>query len=68
MQHKVQRKVAKSKQKACDELYERYDTEEGEKYIVCRGRGKDVRQVRMIKDEDRNALTSEESGLRGWNE
>ena len=31
MQHKVKRKVAKAKQKAYSELYEKVDTMEGEK-------------------------------------
>ena len=52
-------------------LYEKLDTKEGEKdlYRLARQRdraGKDVLQVRVIKDADGNVLTSEESVLRRW--
>ncbi|KAK3520195.1 hypothetical protein QTP70_017929, partial [Hemibagrus guttatus] len=58
--------VSKAKQKAYDELYTRLDTREGEKdlYRLARQRdrdGKDVQQVRIIKDRDARVLTSEES-------
>ena len=54
-----------------DELYERLDTKESEKdlYHVVKLRdhaGKDVQQVWVSKDGDRNVLTSEESVLRRW--
>ena len=65
--------MAKAKSKAYDELYEGLDTKEGEKtlYRLARQRhqaGKDVQQVRMMKDEDGNVMTDEESVLRRWKE
>ncbi|MFY0383419.1 RNA-directed DNA polymerase, partial [Bacillus sp. YIM B13582] len=73
MRQQVKRDVAKAKEKAYEELYERLDTKEGEKdlYRLARQRdraGKDVLQVRAIKDGDGNVLTSEESVLRRWRE
>ena len=61
---KVKREVAKAKEKADDELYEKLETKEGEKelYRLARQRdraSKDVQQVRVIKDADENVLTSE---------
>ncbi|KAK3574932.1 hypothetical protein QTP86_019812 [Hemibagrus guttatus] len=72
-QHRVKREVYKAKQKAYDELYTRLDTREGEKdlYRLARQRdrdGKDVQQVRVIKDTDGRVLTSEESVQRRWKE
>ncbi|KAI5094267.1 hypothetical protein C0J45_15991 [Silurus meridionalis] len=66
MRQQVKRDVAKAKEKAHEELYERLDTKEGEKdlYRLARQRdraGKDVLQVRAIKDGDGNVLTGEES-------
>ncbi|KAI5106486.1 hypothetical protein C0J45_4183, partial [Silurus meridionalis] len=65
----VKRDVAKAKEKAYEELYKRLDTKEGEKelYRLARQRdraGKDVLQVRAVKDGEGNVLTSEESVLR----
>ncbi|KAK3543899.1 hypothetical protein QTP70_030845 [Hemibagrus guttatus] len=62
-QHRVKREVSKAKQKAYDELYTRLDTREGEKdlYRLTRQRdrdGKDVQQVRVIKDRDGRVLTN----------
>ncbi|XP_051783710.1 uncharacterized protein LOC127527824 [Erpetoichthys calabaricus] len=73
IRHKVKTEVAKAKEKAYDELYERLDTKEGEKdlYRLARQRdqaGKDVQQVRVIKDKDGNVLKSEESVLSRWKE
>ncbi|KAK3516912.1 hypothetical protein QTP70_028203, partial [Hemibagrus guttatus] len=73
LQHRVKREVSKAKQKAYDELYTRLDTREGEKdlYRLARQRdrdGKDVQQVRVIKDSDGRVLTSEESVQRRWKE
>ncbi|KAK3556038.1 hypothetical protein QTP70_001862 [Hemibagrus guttatus] len=70
---RVKREVSKAKQKAYDELYTRLDTREGEKdlYRLARQRdqdGKDVQQVRVIKDRDGRVLTSEESVQRRWKE
>ncbi|KAK3540457.1 hypothetical protein QTP70_031008 [Hemibagrus guttatus] len=66
LQRRVKREVSKAKQKAYDELYTRLDTREGEKdlYRLARQRdrdGKDVQQVRVIKDGDGRVLTSEEN-------
>ncbi|KAK3560854.1 hypothetical protein QTP86_022604 [Hemibagrus guttatus] len=73
LQRRVKREVSKAKQKAYDELYTRLDTREGEKdlYRLARQRdrdGKDVQQVRFIKDRDGSVLTSEESVQRRWKE
>ncbi|KAK3536164.1 hypothetical protein QTP70_032503, partial [Hemibagrus guttatus] len=72
-QRRVKREVSKAKQKAYEELYTRLDTREGEKdlYRLARQRdrdGKDVQQVRVIKDRDGRVLTSEESVQRRWKE
>ncbi|KAK3543979.1 hypothetical protein QTP70_032740, partial [Hemibagrus guttatus] len=71
LQRRVKREVSKAKQKAYDDLYTRLDTKEGEKdlYRLARQRdrdGKDVQQVRVIKDRDGKVLTSEESVQRRW--
>ena len=73
MRREAKKEVAKAKSKAYDELYEGLDTKEGEKtlYRLARQRhqaGKDVQQVRMMKDKDGNAMTDEESVLRIWKE
>ncbi|KAK3536924.1 hypothetical protein QTP86_027069 [Hemibagrus guttatus] len=73
LQRRVKKEVSKAKQKAYDELYTRLDTREGEKdlYRLARQRdrdGKDVQQVRVIKDKDGRVLTSEESVQRRWKE
>ncbi|KAK3570513.1 hypothetical protein QTP86_020086 [Hemibagrus guttatus] len=73
LQRRVKREVSKAKQKAYDELYTRLDTREGEKdlYRLARQRdrdGKDVHQVRVIKDSDGRVLTSEECVQRRWKE
>ncbi|KAK3508049.1 hypothetical protein QTP70_011636, partial [Hemibagrus guttatus] len=73
LQRRVKREVSKAKQKAYDVLYTRLDTREGEKdlYRLARQRdrdGKDVQQVRVIKDRDGRVLTSEESIQRRWKE
>ena len=73
MRREAKKEVAKAKSKAYDELYEGLDTKEGEKtlYRLARQRhqaGKDVQQVRMMKDKDGNVMTDEESVLRVWKE
>ncbi|KAK3569633.1 hypothetical protein QTP86_002580 [Hemibagrus guttatus] len=73
LQCRVKREVSKAKQKAYEELYTRLDSREGEKdfYRLARQRdrdGKDVQQVRVIKDRDGRVLTSEESVQRRWKE
>ena len=69
MRREAKKEVAKAKGKAYDELYEGLDTKEEEKtlYRLARQRhqaGKDVQQVRMMKDKDGNVTTDEESVLR----
>ncbi|MCJ8736395.1 hypothetical protein PDJAM_G00258030 [Pangasius djambal] len=73
LQRRVKREASNAKQEAYDELYTRLDTREGQKdlYRLARQRdrdGKDVKQVRVIKDRDRRVLTSEESVQRRWKE
>ncbi|KAI5618058.1 hypothetical protein C0J50_22647, partial [Silurus asotus] len=73
IRQQVKRDVAKAKEKTYEELYKRLDTKEGEKelYRLARQRdraGKDVLQVRAIKDGEGNVLTSEKSVLRRWRE
>ncbi|KAI5629602.1 hypothetical protein C0J50_7994 [Silurus asotus] len=72
MRQQVKRDVAKANEKAYEELYERLNTKKGVNYLyrlVQRDRaGKDVLQVRALKDIDGNVLTSEESVLRRWRE
>ena len=73
MRREAKREVAKAKSKAYDELYKGLDTKEGEKtlYRLARQRhqaGKDVQQVRMMKDKDGNVMSDEESVLRMWKE
>ena len=73
MRREAKKEVEKAKSKAYDELYEGLDTKEGEKtlYRLARQRhqaGKDVQQVRMMKDKDGNVMTDEESVLRMWKE
>ncbi|KAK3552494.1 hypothetical protein QTP86_012152 [Hemibagrus guttatus] len=73
LQRRVKREVSKAKQNAYDGLYTRLDTREGEKdlYRLAWQRdrdGKDVQQVRVIKDRDGRVLTSEESVQRRWKE
>ncbi|KAK3572894.1 hypothetical protein QTP86_010591 [Hemibagrus guttatus] len=73
LQRRVKREVSKAKQKAYEELYTRLDTRKGENdlYRLARQRdqdGKDVQQVRVIKDRDGRVLTSEESVQRRWKE
>ncbi|MCJ8736311.1 hypothetical protein PDJAM_G00258110 [Pangasius djambal] len=59
---RVKREVPKAKQEAYDELFTRLDTREEQKdlYRLARQRdrdGKDVQQVRVIKDRDGRVLT-----------
>ncbi|MCJ8733950.1 hypothetical protein PDJAM_G00229570 [Pangasius djambal] len=73
LQRRVKREVSKAKQEAYDEFYTRLDTREGQKdlYRLARQRdrdGKDVQQVRVIKDRDGRVLTSEESVQMKWKE
>ena len=73
MQRKVKVEVAKAKQGAYDDLYVRLDSKEGENdlYRLARQRdrdGKDVQQVRVIKDRDGNVLTGASSVMGRWKE
>ena len=73
MRREAKKEVAKAKSKAYDELYEGLDTKEGEQTLhrLARQRhqaGKDVQQVRMMKDKDGNVMTDKESVLRIWKE
>uniref|UniRef100_A0A096M6T7 Reverse transcriptase domain-containing protein n=1 Tax=Poecilia formosa TaxID=48698 RepID=A0A096M6T7_POEFO len=66
MQRKVKVEVAKVKQDAYTDLYNRLESKEGEKdlYRLARQRdrdGKDVQQVRVIKDQDGTLLTDAKS-------
>ncbi|KAI5626476.1 hypothetical protein C0J50_13765, partial [Silurus asotus] len=65
VRQQVKRDVAKAKEKAYEELYERLDTKEGEKdlYRLARQRdraGKDVLQVRAVKDGETAALSKKQ--------
>ncbi|XP_061661528.1 uncharacterized protein LOC133492816 [Syngnathoides biaculeatus] len=65
------RRRAKAKQEAYKDMHTRLDTKEGEKdlYRLARQRardGKDVQQVRVIKDRDGNVLTGASSVLNRW--
>ena len=67
----VKKAVAKAKAEAYRALYEHLDTKEGEKeaYRLAKQRdkaSKDVQQVRNIRDEDGNVLSSEEDILDRW--
>ena len=67
----TKRAVAKAKAEAYRTLYEHLDTKEGEKdaYRLAKQRdkaSKDVQEVRNIRDEDGNVLTSEEDILDRW--
>ena len=73
MKRRTKREVAKAKAKAFDELYGRLGTREGEKdlYRLARQRartGKDIQQIRVIKDDDGKVLTYKESVLKRWKE
>ena len=62
--------MAKANNNAYDELYEELDSKEGERtlYRLRHQAGKDVQQVRMMKDKDGKVMTDEESILRIWTE
>ncbi|XP_016106680.1 uncharacterized protein [Sinocyclocheilus grahami] len=73
MQREVKIEVAKAKQKAYEDLYARLDSKEGERdlYRLARQRdrdGKDVQQVRVIKDRDGNVLTGDRRVRERWKE
>jgi hypothetical protein len=68
---KVKVEVAKAKQKAYDDLYARLDSREGDNdiYRMARQRdrdGKDVQQIRVIKDKDGRVLTEASRVLQRW--
>ena len=73
MRGEAKKDVAKAKNKAYYELYEELDTKEGGNilYRLARQRhqtGKDLKQVRMMKDKYGKVTTDEESVLRIWKE
>ena len=68
---KASRVVAKARADACEELYDKLETKEGERqlYRLAKQRdrtGRDVQQVRVIKDADGNVLTRTEAVLGRW--
>lgn len=63
--------MTKRKEKVFDELCERLDTKDREKDLYRMARqmdqaGKDMQEVRVMKDRDGNVLTSEENLLTRW--
>ena len=70
---KAKKAVAMAKGRAYDNLYARLQTKEGEKvlYRLARQRdraGKDVRHVKIIKDEIGNVMVNSEAVLKRWKE
>ena len=70
---RTKRAVAKAKENAYDKLYENLNSKEGEKdlYRLARQRdkaGRDIEQVKVIKDSDGRLLTDQESILNRWQE
>ena len=70
---KAKKAVAMAKGRAYDDLYARLETKEGEKelYRLARQRdraGKDVKHVRVIKDENGNVMANSEAVLKRWKE
>ena len=70
---KAKKAVAMAKGRACNNLYERLETKEGEKelYRLARQRdraGKDVQHVSVIKDENGNVMVNSEAVLKRWKE
>ena len=62
-----------AKGRAYDDLYTRLETKEGEKelYRLARQRdraGKDVQDVKIIKDESGNVMVNSEAVLKRWKE
>ena len=73
MRREAKKEVAKAKNNAYDELYQELDSKEGERTLYRLARqihqaGKDVQQVRMMKDKDGKVMTDEESVLIIWKE
>ena len=71
MRLEAKKDVKKVKNSAYDELYEGLDTKEGENtmFRLARQRrqaGKDIQQVRMMKDKYGKVMTDEESVLKIW--
>ena len=64
--NEAKKAVAMAKGRACDNLYARLETKEGDKelYRLARRRdkaGKDVQHVRVIKDENGNVMVNSEA-------
>ena len=62
-----------AKGRACNNLFARLKTKEGEKelYRLARQRdraGKDIQHVRVIKDENGNVMVNSEALLKRWKE
>uniref|UniRef100_A0A3B3BTI6 ribonuclease H n=1 Tax=Oryzias melastigma TaxID=30732 RepID=A0A3B3BTI6_ORYME len=73
MQRKVKVEVSKAKQRAYDDLYARLGSKEGETdlYRLARQRdrdGKDMQQVRVIKDRNGNVVTGVSGVMERWKE
>ena len=69
---KAKKAVAMAKGRVYDDLYSRLETKEGKKelYRLARQRnraGKDVQNVRVIKDENGNVMVNSEAVLQRWN-
>ena len=70
---KTKKAVAMAKGHAYDNLYARLETKEGEKelYRLVRQRdraGKDVKHMRIIKNENGNVMVNSEAVLKRWKE
>ena len=70
---KAKKAVAMAKGRAYDNLYERLETKEGEKklYRLARQRDrarKDVKHLRVIKDENGNVMVNSKPVLKRWKE
>ena len=73
MPNKAKRAVVKAKMEAYNDLYQKLNTREGEKelYRLARQRdkaGKDVQQIRVVKESDGRVLTSQGDVLKRWKE
>ena len=71
MREATKREVARAKEHAYEELYDKLETEAGQKelYRLAKQReraGKDVQLVKVIKDENGVLLSSEEDVRQRW--
>ena len=70
---KAKKAVAMAKGRAYEDLYARLEVKKGEKelYRLARQRdraGKDVQQVRVLKDENGNVMVNSEAVSKRWKE